>query len=111
MKYLILFLIVLSGCASTRIAPIGPDTFLIQRKAGTGYSSESGLKMDALEEANEHCKKLNKNLLVVSTETHAVAFASTPSADVQFRCLDANDPEFKRPSLEPRADTVIEIKK
>lgn len=104
MRILIVCFLVLSGCASTRIASLGPDTYLVQRKAGTGYSSESGLKMDALDEASAHCSSLNKKLLVFSAETHAVAFASTPSADVQFRCLDANDPELKRPNLEPAAN-------
>ena len=109
-KILLLLLVLSSGCSTTRIAPIGPDTYLVQRKAGTGYTSASGLKMDALEAANEHCSKMNKKLLVVSTETQAVAFASTPSADVQFMCLDANDPELKRPKLESVPNNRIEVK-
>lgn len=108
MNYLILCL-VLTGCSTTRFAKLGPDTYLVQRKAGTGYSSASGLKMDALEAAEERCKSMNKELLVLSTDEKSVSFASTPSSDIQFRCLDASDPEFKRPTLEPSASTKIEI--
>lgn len=93
MKSLLLcsVLVLATACSSTRIAPIGPDTYLVQRKAGTGYSSASGLKMDALDSANEYCAKINKQMVVVSTSENAVAFASTPSAEVQFRCLYKGD--------------------
>jgi hypothetical protein len=34
-----------------------------------------------------------------------------PKAEVEFMCLDANDPELFRPKLRKEGDTVIEIRK
>jgi len=109
-KISLVLILVLSSCSTTRFAQLGPDTYLVMRKAGTGYSSSDGMKMDALEEAAGYCANLNKKLLILTTSQKSVAFASTPSAEIQFRCLNDGDPELVRPNLETAPDTKIEIK-
>jgi len=37
-------------------------------------------------------------------------FGNYPRVEIQFMCLDANDPELKKPKLLKEADTVIKIK-
>jgi hypothetical protein len=106
-----LFLI---GCAAnTGVVPIGQDTFMVSRQAATGFSGPGNLKAEAFREANEYCISKGKSLQVVSTtETGPpYIFGNYPKAEIQFMCLDLNDPELKRPKLRKEADTVVEERK
>ena len=108
---IIAMLVMVSGCASTRVVSIGKDTYMVQREAGTGFSGTNGIKMDALEAAGAHCKLIKKELEVVSTsENPGGIIGKYPSADVQFKCLDANDPNLRSPTLTPVSATTIEVK-
>jgi putative hemolysin len=111
-KHLLLLAIAigLTACASTRVVPIGPDTYMIQRQGGTGFVGTNSLKMDALEGAGAYCADRGKHLFVVSTsEQPAAAMGRYPSADVQFRCLEKGDPALARPTLAPAPDSRIVI--
>jgi hypothetical protein len=98
---------VLTGCASNSgVAPIGPDTYMVSRQAATGFSGSGDLKAQALREANQYCLTLQKVMKVIST-TEAkppYIFGNFPKAEVQFMCLDADDPELSRPKLRPMPD-------
>jgi hypothetical protein len=106
--------ILVTGCAANSgIVPIGQDTYMVSRQAATGFSGSGTLKAEAFREANDFCLSQNKKMQVVST-TEAqppYIFANFPKAEVQFMCLDANDPEFSRPKLKKEADSVIEVRK
>jgi hypothetical protein len=39
-------------------------------------------------------------MLPISTKQNDVQFGKTPAAEVQFRCLKADDPELHRPTLQ-----------
>lgn len=106
--------ILLSACASNSgVVPIGSDTYMVSRQAATGFSGSGTLKAEAFREANEFCLSQKKKLQVVSTTEAQPPYilANFPKAEIQFMCLDANDPELSRPKLKKDADTVIEIRK
>jgi hypothetical protein len=108
-----LSILILTACASSSgVVPIGKDTYMISRTQ-KGFSGSSGkVKAEAFKEANQFCESQGKKLQIVSTsQKDMVLFTSDPSAEIQFMCLDAQDPELKRPKLEKEPDTVIEIKK
>lgn len=116
MKMIIYCLIVLflAGCASNSgVAPIGKDTYMVSRQAATGFSGSGDLKAQALREANEYCLNQKKVLQVIHTEEAKppFIFGNFPKAEIQFMCLDSNDPELARPKLRKEPDNVIEIRK
>ena len=106
--------ILLAGCASNSgVVPIGSDTYMVSRQAATGFSGSGTLKAEAFREANEFCLSQKKKMQVVSTAEAQPPYilANFPKAEIQFMCLDANDPELSRPKLKKDADSVIEIRK
>ena len=92
--------------------PIGPDTFMVSRQAATGLSGLGNLKADALQEANEYCASQKRHIRVVNTTESSPPYllGNYPRVEIQFMCLDENDPEFTRPKMEKVPDTVIQIK-
>ena len=112
-KYLVLSLIIVSGCASNSgVVPIGPDTFMVSRQAATGFSGLGTLKADAFQEANQYCIKQNKNIRVVTTSESSPPYilGNFPRAEVQFMCLGKSDAELTRPKMQKTPDTVIEVR-
>ncbi len=106
--------IFLVGCTTVSgVVPIGKDTFMLSRQAGTGFAGLGNLKADACREASKFCTKQGKLLQVVYTSESQPPYilANFPRVEVQFMCLDANDPELARPKLRKEADTVIEMRK
>jgi hypothetical protein len=100
----------LSGCASnTGIVKIGKDTYMVSRQAATGFSGSGDLKAKCIEEARQFCEKQGKELQVISTWEASPPYilANFPKAEIQFMCLDINDPRFKPPQLEKSPDMVI----
>jgi len=89
---------VVSGCAANSgVAPIGPDTFMVSRQAATGFSGSGTLKAEALNEANQYCAARSKAIFVVTATEAAPPYVmgNFPKAEIQFMCLDANDPRLK----------------
>jgi hypothetical protein len=106
--------LLLVGCASNSgVAPIGKDTYMVSRQAATGFSGSGDLKAEALREANQYCLNQKKVLQVIHTEEAKppFIFGNFPKAEVQFMCLEPNDPELARPKPLKGPDTVIEIRK
>lgn len=100
----------LTGCAiNSGVVPIGKDTYMVSRQAATGFSGSGNLKAKAFQEASQFCEKQGKKLQVVSTSEAQppYIFANFPKAEVQFMCLDVNDPRLQRTRLEKSPDVVI----
>lgn len=99
------------SASSTGVVPIGKDTYMVSMQAATGFSGSGKLKSKVFKEATEYCKKLNKNLQVVSTWEASPPYilANFPKAEITFMCLDTSDPEYMRPKLKTEADTSIEV--
>ena len=110
----IIALLFLVGCAANSgIVPIGQDTFMVSRQAATGFPGLGNLKADAFREANQYCVNQGRSLQVVHTSESNPPYilGNYPKVEIQFMCLNANDPELNRPKLRKDSDTVIEIRK
>ena len=92
------------ACASiTDVVPAGKDTYVIAGDGGS-YQATSGasLKTSLYKEANAHCETMGKKLLPLDESTFSHA------AELRFRCLDENDPEYRRPVMQSVPDVKIE---
>lgn len=103
------FFILFLGCASSQIVPHGPDTYLIYREGGTGFSDPKLLRVEAIREANDFCLSKGKEFLIVGTDERRGAPFAYASGEVTFRCLDKDDPDLIRPTLQKEPDTVIRV--
>lgn len=96
----IAFILLMSGCAwSTGVVPIDKDTYMVSvtRK---GFVSGGEMMGEAYVEANEFCAKQNKKVKTTqSKQRDMVPFTSNAYAEINFVCLDENDPEYVRPDL------------
>jgi hypothetical protein len=66
-----------------------------------GITSGGVQKAKVMKEASDYCNSIGKQMLPISTNQNDVAWGKTPAAEVQFRCLNENDLELRRPTLEP----------
>ncbi|HHT9145480.1 MAG TPA: SHOCT domain-containing protein [Candidatus Wunengus sp. YC61] len=100
MKIVIALLVCLGlcGCAvNSGVIKIGKDTYKVSHQAATGFVGGSGLKDAALLEASEFCASQGKSMkvLLVGGNHPPYILGNFPKVEVQFMCLDANDPRFK----------------
>ena len=90
-------LFALSGCVSTSGAlPIGKDTFSITVGVSDSWSDSENApraKKEALTQAGDYCKSLNKEISVQTMSGRSNSAGS--SYDIIFQCLNANDPALK----------------
>jgi hypothetical protein len=93
---LVLYAVLLAGCTTSGVVPVGPNTFLIT-KSVWGFSGAAPIKAEAIKEAADYCASHGKVLMVTKTVENGVKFGTTPSAEIYFKALDPNDPELKHP--------------
>ena len=110
--YCITAVLMIAGCAGqSGVVPIGQDTFMASKQGWISTQSDSALKADVFREASAYCASKGKQLMPVSTNSRpGVIGRSYPEVEVQFRCLNENDPELRRPTLEPVPNVRIESK-
>lgn len=102
--------ILITGCAvKSGVMPIGQDTYMILNRGASGFSDINGIKIDTMKEAFEYCASQNKVFKATHVHDTRMSMGVYPSSEVQFMCLDKNDPDLKRSVLKKDADTVIEI--
>ena len=81
--------LLVAGCASSGVIPIGSDTYMLTKtSAGGAFVSGAAVKGDLYVEANKFCA--DKNLVVETVEAsskNAIPFARMPSAELHFRCV------------------------
>ena len=104
--YLFLVAFVFSGCTQTSgVLPMGLDTYTIT--TSNELQGVPGAKKQAISEANKHCVGLEKQMLPVNASSSVQPdFMGDPIGhyEITFRCLNEDDPEFKRPNLEYVSD-------
>jgi len=108
---LLLFALLLSGCFSSNIVKLSPDTYMlrIEDHGGIFAFNRGKLKPTAIQEANEFAASKGKIAIPVAMDSHPVGILGDWAAvEYQFRVVSEDDPEAKRTSLTPRADMVIE---
>lgn len=92
------------ACVSTsEIVPAGKDSYMV---TGAARGTHSGEAVAALKVANAYCDKLGKHMQIRREETgYSLDYRAM---NLIFSCLDADDPEYKRPDLRRDPTTVIE---
>ncbi len=95
----------LTACvSSTGPVPMGRDTYMIGLD-GKGFLSSSEIIARAYKEANEFCRKQNKELMPINSRQRGMSFGVDPSAELQFMCLRSDDPDLQRPIMK-QSDSV-----
>lgn len=109
MRFSVIFLsaLILVGCGSapksSGIMKLGPDTYRVAAQPTFANVMEN--QKAAFKEAGEHCASLGREMMSIGTYTKEYA-----PFEVTYRCLKADDPQLKRPTLERAPDTVIQVK-
>lgn len=97
MRYLIL-VVLLAACASmqtSEVVPAGKDSYMVTTSSRGGrIGGEAPIAMKA---ANAYCEGRGKHVQIRHTE--AGDHFEFSSETLIFSCLDAADPEYKRPDL------------
>lgn len=95
--YLFIMFVLVSGCASSSgIVRTGQDTYLIARTEERFDGSSNNVKATVLKQASRYCENCGKTIKVISTsQKDMIPFKSDATAEVQFMCLEVNDPRLK----------------
>jgi len=111
---LALFIVVLfvPGCrnhienATNNITPFGLDTYTITY-GGRNYSAVRTIVYKA---ANQHCEKQGKSFSLQNEDQQRGwnVMRNSYSAELDFRCLRRDDPEFRSPDEKKVPNPVIE---
>lgn len=102
-------ILLLAGCASTGVVPMGPDTFMVAKQSATGFSSGGEVAADLYREAGTYCAGQGKQMIPVNTlERDGVPGRNFANARLEFRCLAQDDPENRRPTMRPTPNVRIE---
>ena len=97
----------IAACSTTSdstkdIVPIGKDTYMVGRAGSIFVDSGSEVKAQLFKDANAFCISQGKVIMPISTKQEdKIMGVSAASAELQFRCLNENDPELRRPNLQP----------
>ena len=112
-RFSILLVLALAACsAGTGVLPVGPDTYTVQEHRAPILGGGSEAQRAAITEATEYCESQGKKLLPLNTTQSGLpvnqAVYGNTSYSMTFRCLQPDDPELKRPNLQPAPNFVIE---
>lgn len=91
--------LMLVGCTSSGVIPMGPDTYSIST---TSELSPAYAKKNALQEASKFCISKNMEVMPVQTQqgSHRDSFGDNLATfDFTFRCLSKGDDDLGRPEL------------
>lgn len=112
MKKLIILTAVLGGCSnSSGVLKVGPDTFTISTSASPGKGGVPAAKRLAYQEAIAECTSCGLEVFMLSEKAGSPSWTEGMARmDLNFRCLKADDPEFKRQRLQGSPDRVLEIR-
>jgi hypothetical protein len=78
---------------------------MVSRQAATGFFGSGSLKAEALTEAGQYCAARNQTLLVTNSKEVGPPYVmgNFPKAEVEFMCLNPNDPRLAPPPIQNRA--------
>jgi hypothetical protein len=87
------FGIVVAGCATSSVVQVGPDTYTLSAKRCDVCEPAAGA---ASEQAGKYCVAQGKFLIVRNMSV--VQEFGHDIATINFSCVTADDPEYKRPN-------------
>jgi hypothetical protein len=97
----------IAGCSGPGVVPMGRDTYMVAKDGSFTTFGGSGVKAELYKEANAFCEGRGKQLMPVKEASRDSGYGRYANAELQFRCLDANDPEWRRPTMESAPDVKI----
>lgn len=111
MRHLLLPMIalLLAGCSGPGVVPMGRDTYMIAKDGSFTTFGGGAVKAELYQEANTFCERKGKQLMPVKDASRDSGYGRYANAELQFRCLDANDPELRRPTMEAEPDLRIKV--
>jgi hypothetical protein len=78
----------LAACATkSTVAPYGQDTYILNVSDTMGTRQKTELRVMAAKEADAHCNKLGKKMQVEGAQDHGVAWLTSTSSQLIFRCI------------------------
>ena len=97
--------LMLTACVSiSEVVPAGKDTFIVAGDDSLEDTSGASIKTTLYKKANAHCETMGKKLLPVDESV------SSHAAELRFRCVREDNPEYVRPIMESVPDVRIETK-
>lgn len=110
LKVIVVSCILLVGCATADIVPMGANTYMIsQMSAGGVFANQSKLKSDVMLRANAFAESKGKVAIpVTSTQLGPIPGVRMPSFEYQFRLVDKNDPRADGGELRSTPDSINE---
>jgi hypothetical protein len=106
---LVLTAIMVGGCATSEIIPMGTDTYMIsQTSAGGMFTNMSSLKSEVIKRANAFADSKGKVAIPLAAHTIPPAPGQMPNFEYQFRLVDRDDARATGAALIPRPDVVVE---
>ena len=116
-NYLLMLCLALSPmtahAAKPEVVQLSPDTYMISKadRAGIFGGGIPKLKAAVIKQANEFAASQGKIAIPLGSSERPMGNgpAQWATFEYQFRVVDKTDPEARRTSLTPRADTVISI--
>jgi hypothetical protein len=92
MKQFIIILTIyfLSGCSNTGVIKMEQNKYMVSVKnAKVGFVNAAEEKAEAYQEANEFCKKQQKNVETINLELKDSGALQSASATLEFRCVES----------------------
>lgn len=90
-KFLLFFMtaVALAGCASTGIVKTGGDRYIVSKSSmQVGFGAPTAVYAEITEEAQDFCKKQNKDMEIVNSNLKHPAVGKPGSATLEFRCKE-----------------------
>lgn len=88
----------LAGCATGTdgVVQMGPDMYMIGGQGKFTDYSGSAVKARFYQDAAKYCKGKNRVMLPMTSTGQDAGFGTYASAEVQFRCVPADDPRLPK---------------
>ncbi len=86
---LLILTLILANCVNTSgVVQSGEDTYLVSRSEKGFDVTGSAVKIDAIKEASDYCKSIDKDLEILkTTQKDMVPFRSDAQAEIEFKCV------------------------
>lgn len=106
--YINLFILLLSGCASSQwgesggslcdsqMTQLGPDTYMSSGMYGNGCGTDYKVR-----HAGIYCSRMGRQILVTNID-------NSTGGNVIFQCLVPTDPELQRPTFQREPNIIIQ---
>ena len=96
-RIVFLFLPLLFGCGTSSggVIPIGPNMYMLGGLGRFMDYSSSAVKADMYKQASDFCLDKGRVMFPITSTGKDSDFGTYASAEVQFSCLEPNDPRLK----------------